>query len=317
MNKKFNRRHFLKRSLLAGAGASLALSLEERALLAQDSQKSARRSTATPGFPMGKIGDLRISRLICGGNLTSSFAHSRDLIYVSDLLKNYFTEEKIFQTWQLCEENGVNTAVLRLDNQVIRLINQYWHQEGGAIQWIAQCKMPGNDWKADILRAIDNGCDAAYLHGGVADGLVKAGKMDELAKGVELIRDNGVPGGIAGHMLAVPKAVARHGIEVDFFMKTLNAKNYWSAGPMPRHDSVWAETPKGTIEFMQEVKKPWIAYKVLGAGAIHPKEGFKYALENGADFMCVGMFDFQVRQDAAIARSLLSGNLKRRRPWRA
>jgi len=126
-----------------------------------------------------------------------------------------------------------------------------------------------------------------------------------------------VPGGVAGHMLDVPRAIVKNGIEVDFILKTLNAKNYWSAGPMPRKDSVWAETPEETIKFMQNVKTPWIAYKVLGAGAIHPKEGFKYALENGADFMCVGMFDFQVARDADIALSLLNGNLKRQRPWYA
>ena len=37
--------------------------------------------------PMGKIGNLEVSRLICGGNLVAGFAHSRDLIYVSELLK--------------------------------------------------------------------------------------------------------------------------------------------------------------------------------------------------------------------------------------
>jgi hypothetical protein len=98
-------------------------------------------------------------------------------------------------------------------------------------------------------------------------------------------------------------------------MKTFNAKSYWSAGPMPRNDSVWEETPDKTIKFMRTDKRPWIAYKVLGAGAIKPEEGFRYALENGADFLCVGMFDFQVDADAAIARNLLAANLKRARPW--
>jgi hypothetical protein len=67
---------------------------------------------------------------------------------------------------------------------------------------------------------------------------------------------------------------------------------------------------------MKTVTKPWIAYKVMAAGAIHPRDGFKYAYENGADFICAGMFDFQVREDVIIAREILSGQLNRQRSWR-
>jgi NAD(P)H-dependent flavin oxidoreductase YrpB (nitropropane dioxygenase family) len=69
---------------------------------------------------------------------------------------------------------------------------------------------------------------------------------------------------------------------------------------------------------MQEVTKPWLAYKVLAAGAIHPREGFKFAFENGADFIVAGMFDFQVEQDANIAEEILAKLAKsqRKRPWR-
>ena len=67
---------------------------------------------------------------------------------------------------------------------------------------------------------------------------------------------------------------------------------------------------------MKKVKKPWIAYRVLAAGVVSPTKGFKYALQNAADFMCVGMFDFQIKDDAQIVRGIFARGLKRQRPWR-
>jgi hypothetical protein len=68
---------------------------------------------------------------------------------------------------------------------------------------------------------------------------------------------------------------------------------------------------------MRGVPRPWIAFKVLAAGAIHPDQGFKYAFENGADFVCVGMFDFQVRENVMIAKDVVAAQQNRPRPWRA
>jgi hypothetical protein len=340
MPGKVNRRHFLQKTIALSTATVAALSLEEKALLARPNAPSVPAQTTPAGkkFPTGKIGDLEITRLIVGGNLTSGFAHSRDLIYVSSLLQNYFTDEKIFETWRLCEENGINTAILRLDNTVIRLINKYWHDIGGNIQWIAQVKIKEDDLKSESLRAIDNGASAVFIHGGVGDSFIADEKVDLLGKALDIIKDNGIPGGLAGHSLSVPMTCEKNGLEPDFYMKTLNSGNYWTAGPkLPRdknwrptaeqpvqpeykgdeHDNIWSVTPEQTVDFMKKVTRPWIAYKVLGAGAIHPKEGFSYAYEKGADFICVGMFDFQVAEDIGIAQNILSGELNRQRPWQA
>ncbi|MHC4517460.1 MAG: hypothetical protein ACYTAS_02620, partial [Planctomycetota bacterium] len=82
------------------------------------------------------------------------------------------------------------------------------------------------------------------------------------------------------------------------------------------HDNMFCHNAEETVAFMQDVKVPWIAFKVMAAGAIPPAEGFRYAFEGGADFLCVGMFDYQIREDVAITNQILSGSLNRKRPWR-
>ena len=285
-------------------------------------------------MPAGKIGHVHISRLICGGNLIIGSSHDRDLIYVAALMRHYFTDRKIMETWQLCEECGINTMIGPVnspyafgEDPTLRVYNRYRSELGGQIQWIAQTYPKTYDLTSSIQTAVDNGAVGAFVHGGICDNWVENNRVDLLAKVFEFIRQNGLIAGCACHSLEVPMALEKAGVEVDFYMKTLHSDHYWSATAkterpsrgLPPHDNMWCTNPAETIEFMRTVEKPWIAFKVLAAGAIHPQEGFRFAFENGADFANVGMFDFQVREDAIIARDVVAEttNKGRARPWRA
>lgn len=98
--------------------------------------------------------------------------------------------------------------------------------------------------------------------------------------------------GMAGHLNETIDVPSKAGIVPDFIMKTLNTLDY-----------ACSESEK-TKKMMGGIDSPWIAYKVLAAGRMAPEVGFRYAIEGGADFLNVGMFDFQVAENAELIRKL-------------
>ena len=276
-------------------------------------------------IPMGKIKDIPFSKLILGGNLLSGWAHSRDLIYVSQLVKAYHQKEKIFATLLLAEKCGINTL---LTNPILcALIDEYWKRGVGKIQFISDCAglnyddkgahpMPLNDYIDKVKKAIDTGAVACYIQGETADYYMENNKPEVIAKVMDLVRQNGLLVGIGAHKIETVKACVDIGFQTDFWMKTMHHHNYWSANNPEWHDNKFDFSPEETIRYINELPQPVIGFKVMAAGAIHPKDGFKYAFENGADFVCAGMYDFQMVEDVNIANEILSGNLNRVRPWK-
>jgi len=341
--EKVGRRDFIKKATALTATATAALSFEESVLLAQFGRRPRATIPDIPGpMPTGDLGGVKISRLIAGHNIVGGTAHSRDLIYVSQLIRAYFTDDKILDTYRQYEEAGINTAYLRIEARQVELAKRYMKERGGKLQWIAQLVINEKDQTHDLNIAMEvPGVKAAYVRGLEGDRFFKADRLDVISSAVEKMREQKLVAGIGSHLLDTIIAVDRAKLDCDFYFKTFNSGQYWSASqavtPDPNwkptkeelvqseygpatHDNLWETTPKQTAEFFAKNKKPFVAYKVLAAGAILPNDGFKYAFDNGAEFLSVGMYDFQIKDNVNIVKKLFADNmagLQRTRPWYA
>ncbi|MGQ8336464.1 DoxX family membrane protein [Sunxiuqinia sp. A32] len=283
-------------------------------------------------LPKGKIGSHSISRLVLGGNLIGGWAHSRDLIYVPSLFKAYNTEKKVYETLMLAESAGIDTINIGFPSNP--LIRKYKQMTGSKIKVISQVapEMDKNDYFVNINKAIDYGVDIVQVQGNWCDWLVRDGKFDVIEKMLDKIRTQGYTAGLASHTVDSLIACEEQGIIPDYYMKTMHHDQYWSAHPMENrvpfevdgtnyldhnkfHNNIFCLFPDRTIEFVNRAKVPVMGFKVLAAGAIEPEDGFKWAFENGADFICVGMFDFQLVNDVNIAIDTLKNLSGREREW--
>jgi len=303
--RKFCRRELLKNSIGASAALVGGISFEHRALMAHmgDPTQETMAKEPVKGLQRGKFGQYEVSRLIIGGDPVSGIAHAGELVYQADFMKQYFNTQKILETLTLAEQNGINTLLMRADDRIISHYNTYKKERGGTLQWIATSAPEQGDPVENAKRARDNGAIAVYLHGGVADDLMKHGKAEEVGEIVAGFKKLGIMAGVGAHQLDTARACVQNKVDPDFYMVTINRVNYYSS-----------EAAEVGI-FMRSIKKPWIAFKVLGAGRVKPQEGFRMAFEHGGDFLAVGMFDWQIREDVAHVQEMLAKGVARDRDW--
>lgn len=274
-------------------------------------------------MPMGRIGDQQFSRLMLGGNLIGGYAHSRDLPYVSTLMRRYNTDAKIRETLELAETQGINainTWVMQENGSLF----DHW-KNGGKMKWLAQIRLDGGGGYTQIQKAIDQGAAGVHITGDGAEALLAQGRFEKVGETLQVIKSQKRIAGVAAHDLRVVVECEKLKLDADFYQKTLHSHDYYTAprpgeaGPLGTHDNSWCDDPQAVVDFMATVRKPWIAFKILAAGAIPPRAAFPDAFNSGADFILVGMFDWQVAENARLARRVFAlvnkPESKRTRPW--
>ena len=249
---------------------------------------------------MAKLGDYHISRLICAGNPFGGHAHGGNLVYLGRLFKEYFTDEKIAETLQLCTANGINTTLIETDDNILRSLDLYEKRMGHRIQWL--CQIPPDRENLGLMKhmrqqisiAADNKAICAFIQGGVTENIFAENRTEELRELIALMKEKGMVAGICSHQPAIIEKAEDLDLGAEFYMMTLNKVNYN------------CDDPEAAKRTMKNINKPFINFKVLGAGRDRPESGFRYAFEAGATFIAVGMFDFQVKENAELTTKILN-----------
>ena len=287
-------------------------------------------------LPRGKIGNHEISRLVMGGNLIGGWAHSRDLIYVDQLFKAYNSERKVYETLMLGEAAGINCINIGFASN--DLLRKYKKSTGSKIKVISQIAADVKDESTlfdAMYKAIKYGVDILQIQGNWVDWMTRDQHLDRVGRLLEKIKQEGFTAGLGAHTIDSLIACKEQGIIPDYYMKTMHHDQYWSATPRENrvpfeqdgpvspdhnkyHQNIFDGFPERTIDFFKDITVPVMGFKVLAAGALTPADGFRYAFENGADFICVGMFDFQIVEDVNVCIDTLqklNESKLRQRAW--
>lgn len=258
-------------------------------------------------LPSVKLGGLQVSRLIVGGNPFSGHAHKPGGL--REEMLDYYTNARIAATLFACEAQGINTFLGRADAHILRALREYRNQ-GGRLQWIAQTAPEMLSLERNIREAVAGGAQAVYLHGGWLDQQWEAGNIGAVRDGLAMIRDQGVPAGIAAH---VPRFHLEAAEQLDFDFHMVCCFNCGSVHAGRGEQFVLDDVPVA-LDAIARLERPCIAYKVLGAGRYDPEVMLPqvYGAIKPSDLVLMGFWTkyhtTQVEDTVALVEQILAGS---------
>jgi hypothetical protein len=252
---------------------------------------------------------LNLTRLLIGANPFVGGSH-QTLLRNKEML-SYYTRERIIETWFRAESAGINAMVTNNESPgILETVSDYY-KEGGRLQWIAQVNIRQ---KRELVNAIDEviqlGCTALFLHGSFTDRAYANKDEDSLRAWCAYASHQGIPVGVAGHNPLAHRWVDRLDI-VDFHAICFFHCESIHEG---QGDKFRLADMPAAVDTIQSIKKPCIAYKIMGSGRIEARMAFEYAFESikPGDVVNVGMYrgdkDDIVEENARLVNEILHGN---------
>lgn len=273
-------------------------------------------------IPTVKLGGADVTRLIVGGNPFSGNSHVSSSMDAE--MEDYFTTQAIKDTLRACVSHGINTAQMRADKHIMRILREF-RQEGGRMHWIAQTAPEAASFEGNVRQIMQYEPIAIYHHGSVTDDLYKRGEIAEIKRRLAILRGTGLPAGLCSHMPEVILRSEDEGWGADWYMCCMynlsRADRVSSAitGVSNFGEPFFDEDIPVMYDAIRKVQKPCMAFKILGATRRcgTPEEvrnafAEAYANIKPSDGVIVGMFPKntdQVSENCAYVREILSTGL--------
>lgn len=277
------------------------------------------RPAARAEEPMPKIrlGDVDVSRVICGANPMGGYSHFNNLY--SAHMKEWYTEERMLEVLSRLELNGINTWQWSYDPKSVSVVQRH-RRAGGKLNFVVLSHGELTTNRA-LLQEVANLKPIGIVHhGGSTDTRFRNGEMDKVHDFLKQVRDSGVKVGLSMHNPLVMEYVEERGWDIDFYMTCMyqvtrtREEIIKLLGQFPLGELFLEDDPTRMCERVRKTSKPCLAFKILAAGRVtdSPKRveaAFRFAFENikPKDAVIVGMYPRykdEVAENAGYARRL-------------
>ncbi len=282
-----NRRRFLKQATVCFAVATAGPAAAMPTALLPAAEPAAGQ------MPKIRLGTLEVSRLILGSNPFFGFSHGNPQATPKEMTE-YYTPKQIKAVLDEAAGQGITAVWVPCYDHWIRIWREY-QDEGGKLKiWIAQPDR--SPMEKEIAKAAAHGAKAICVQGEHVDSQFAAGKFDVLRKWLEQIKSFDLPAGLATHRPQTHLVVEDKKLPTDFYHQCVYQPENYSQQCLEQ-----------ALATIAKLEKPVVAYKVLGAGRIMPKEALPRLFERirPKDGLCVGVFPKKNRQEIAENAALV------------
>ena len=249
------------------------------------------------------IGDLTVSKVICGANAFyghSHFSEARNAEYL-----DRFDDAAIERTLQRCIDVGMNMLESTANKRIVSILSRLREKNSGSFHYAGSTRIDetseikSHQKKLSFL--IENQAQVCVIHSQFVDRPRTGADIKGLPRLLRQIHDAGLLAAISTHQVATVELCERQGYEIDIYQFPLNLTGFVYPGYKG------TESVQERIDLVRNTPKPFILIKTLGAGRIPPDEALQFVAEHAkpGDVLAIGFgTEDEVSETAEFAEKL-------------